>query len=484
MANVLLISCNFAREPYPVYPLGMTLVAEAARARGHTVREWDPLHAVGSHEKIVDAASTCATMWEAMARESFNPDVIGISLRNIDNCDSSCPIAYADRELDAPVRPGAGFTAAQLVEALRAHTDRPIVLGGAGFSLFPDSLVDRVGADYGVVGEGEGAFCELVELLESGDRPAERVIHSSRVIPPEQFSCNSRDPALASFYLRDGGMLNVQTKRGCPHRCAYCTYPVLEGRTYRFSPVEAVVDEIESLIKRYGANYYAMADSVFNDRHGRYLGIAEELVRRSVDVPWMAFFRPQQFDREEIALLRRSGLHSVEWGTDCASDTTLAHMGKDFTWDQAERSNSLFAEAGINNAHFVIFGGPGETEQTLEQGIANIGRLADCVVFAYCGVRILPGTGVHRLALAQGLAPADDDLLNPRFYFSPELSRQRVHEALLEAFAGRPDRIYPPQQDAERLNVFHRMGHRGPIWDMLLRRRTRTSRRRRADRAV
>ncbi len=523
MANVLLISCNLAREPYPVYPLGMTLVAEAARAKGHRVVQRDLLCATAAPEQVVDAAHACDFLWTRLSEvsdlqvdptqddRSFEPDVIGLSLRNIDNCDSAGLVSYTDFASPAPSRSRLGLgsrpefgavTAEQtvgrpsptrggatagpadsnvspteLVRALRMRTDSPIVLGGAGYSLFPELLLDRIGADYGIVGEGEVAFCDLVEKLARNEHPGQRIVFGNGVIPGEQFSCDRRDPELAAFYLREGGMLNVQTKRGCPLRCAYCTYPVLEGRSYRFRPAESVVDEIETLVTRYNTNYYAMADSVFNDREGRYLAVAEELVRRGIDVPWMAFFRPQLFGPEEIALLKRAGLHSVEWGTDCASDATLEGMRKGFTWHEVEHSNRLFAEAGIYNAHFLIFCGPGETEQTLAQGLANIERLTDCVVFAYCGVRILPGTAVHDQAVAQGIVTAADNLLEARFYCSPQITRERAHQALTQSFAGRQDRIYPPGKDSERIRAFHRMGHRGPIWDLLLRGGTRRRRR-------
>jgi radical SAM superfamily enzyme YgiQ (UPF0313 family) len=454
MAKVLLISCNTAREPYPVYPLGMTMVAEAVRARGHSVMQWDLLHTEASPDQ------TTATI------SDFEPDVIGLSLRNIDNCDSAGLVSFAESVGD-------------FVRTLRKCTDSPVVLGGAGYSLFPEVLLDRTGANYGIAGEGEATFCELVDDLVTGKPVQHRILRGQGYMPGEQINAHTRDSQLASFYLSEGGMLNLQTKRGCPLRCAYCTYPVLEGRVYRFRPTEAVVDEIEALVERYGAEYYAIADSVFNDLEGRYLAIAEELVRRGITTPWMAFFRPSRFVPDEVALLKRAGLHSVEWGTDGATDITLEGLRKGFTWDEVENSNRLFAEAGICNAHFVIFGGPGETEQTLAQGLANLERLSDCVVFAYCGIRILPGTAIHDLAIAEGQVTAEDDLLDARFYFSGDVTRELVHRAVLSSFGGRGDRIYPPGKDIEKIRAFHSMGHRGPIWDLLLANRSGGRRRRR-----
>ncbi|HUT22846.1 MAG TPA: lipid biosynthesis B12-binding/radical SAM protein, partial [Sumerlaeia bacterium] len=340
MAEILLISCNVTEEPYPVYPLGVSAVAAAARRRGHQVAVWDLLVRGESSGELAKAAA------------ADNPDVIGLSLRNIDNVDSIRLEFYADR-----------YT--EIVRDLREEVSCPIVLGGAGYSLFPSELLEALRADFGVVGEGERAFCDLVDALADGRSPERRIWTAPDLLNGEDFGVPEREEALASHYIREGGMLNVQTKRGCPHRCAYCTYPCLEGCAYRFRSPADVVDEVEMLRDRHGADYIAFSDSVFNDAEGRYLEVAEELVRREIAIPWMAFFRPQRFRREEVALLKLAGLASVEWGTDCSTDAVLDAMGKDFTWSEVEESNRLFAESGIPSAHFIMFGGPRETEDTV-----------------------------------------------------------------------------------------------------------------------
>ncbi|MBN1867135.1 radical SAM protein [Candidatus Sumerlaeota bacterium] len=442
MAKALLIALNPTEEPYPVYPLGMSMVAEATRARGHEAVEWDWLHGHETGETLDRVVERC------------RPDVVGLSLRNIDNVDSVQPDSYTDSYRDA-------------VGRLRGLTDVPIVLGGAGFSLFPEALMEKTGADYGVAGDGERVFPDLLDRIERGDAPRERILRDAAPLRGDEIRSPVRDAALASYYLREGGMLNVQTKRGCPYRCAYCSYPVFEGRAYRFRPPEDVVDEIEAIRDRHGADFVAFTDSVFNDAEDRYLAIAEEMVRREVRVPWMAFCRPRRFRPEQVDLLKRSGMACVEWGTDCSTDATLDAMRKDFTWGDVEESNRLFTQAGIASAHFIIFGGPGETRETLHEGLDNIERLTDCVVFAYRGVRIFPETHIRRLAVEMGTIEENEALLDPRFFFSPDVTPDSLHEAILASFASRTDRIYPPGQDIDRIRAFHRMGHRGPVWNLL-----------------
>ena len=453
MTRILLISCNTTTEPYPVYPLGMEMVAQAATVRGHEVTQWDLLRDPARGDNF--------SRQVAKAR----PEIIGLSLRNIDNVNSCKHQSYCE-----PYR--------EIVASLRGVSGAQIVLGGSGYSLFPEELLDEVKADYGVVGEGEVVFCDLVDTLAAGESPAKRILRATHPLDLRALPVQPRDPELASFYLAECGMLSVQTKRGCPHRCAYCTYPNLEGGYYRFRPANVIVDEIEMLIRDYGVEYYTYADSVFNDESGHYLAIAEELIRRGITTPWCAFFRPQRFTQSEVDILVRAGLDAAEWGTDCTTDVTLKSMRKGFTFDVAEHGSAIFSRSGVSCAHFVIFGGPGETEKTVRAGLENIERLERCVVFAFSGVRIMPRTAVYDLAVAEGVIAPDARLLNsPRpdvFYFSPQVRRAWLDNTIAEAFSGRRDRIFPPDSDLDKARAIHKLGHRGPAWRFLLRRRGRS----------
>ncbi|MBN1480606.1 radical SAM protein [candidate division KSB1 bacterium] len=443
MAKVSLISCNTNLDPYPVYPLGMTMVAEAARLRGHDVSQWDLI--VHGHNQ----ADIRRFIQETQ------PDFVGLSLRNVDSANYNKPDAYFAEYKE-------------VVEAIKSVSDAPIILGGSAYTIFPKEMLKELGADFGIAGEGEQAFCALLDQLEMDPDSAYPIYYNNTTMSGDNFACKIREPVLADYYLNKGGMLNVQTKRGCPHRCAYCSYPVLEGRRYRFRTPESVVDEIEMLVREYKADYYFVTDSVFNDAAGNYLKIARELVRRGIDVPWTCYLRPDNFTRDEAELLKRSGLSSVEWGTDCATDVTLKALRKDFTWDQVIHSNNLFAEMGIYNAHFIILGGPRETPATVVEGLKNLTTLQRCVIFAGIGVRIFPGTAVYDWAIQEGQISAETNLLSPTFYFSRDIDRDVLHQEILSAFAGRLDRIYPDGDYVDAARAYHEMGRRGPAWDMLL----------------
>ena len=192
--KILLISANTVRVPYYIYPLGLDYVAGSL----------SPRHAV----KIADVNIVNETTAIGKLIDDFRPDLVGLSLRNIDNTDA----------IDAK-----GFIRAyrELVDTVRAHTSAPVVLGGSGFTIFPRQLMDALGADYGIIGEGERLDL-LLDALELGRDPSgiEGVImkHAPESspgplasIPLRRFTPGGHD----RFYIDRGGMLNLQSKRGC-----------------------------------------------------------------------------------------------------------------------------------------------------------------------------------------------------------------------------------------------------------------------------
>ena len=119
-------------------------------------------------------------------------------------------------------------------------------------------------------------------------------------------------------------------------------------------------------------------------------------------------------------------------------------------------------------AHFIIFGGPDETMDTVREGLENITRLTRSAVFAYSGIRIIPSTAVHRLALEQGVLAQGDPLLEPRFYFSPGVDPEKMNRAITLAFRGDRSRVFPPSEGELRSKAMRSFGFRGLLWDRLI----------------
>ncbi|MBN2872373.1 MAG: lipid biosynthesis B12-binding/radical SAM protein, partial [Halothiobacillaceae bacterium] len=384
MSRVFLLSANVTCEPYPVYPLGMAVIAGALDRAGHQLRQFDFLVA-GQSEETLRAALV-----------EFSPEYVCLSLRNIDNVDSF------DGEDGWYLARSRG-----LVEVVRQTTAAPLIVGGPAFSIMPEAILAYLGADFGVIGEGERVLVQLLDDLANDRRTAQLLSETGPGLAGEQMAAPLLAPELVEFYRDQTGMANLQTKRGCPFSCAYCTYPGLEGKHFRCRPPQAVVDDIERMQREHGIESLFFTDSIFNDPAGHYLSVAEEILRRGVQLRWSAFFRPQGLGRPELALLKQAGLYALELGTDAASDATLAGLAKGFGFAEVEAVNRACVAEELPCAHFVIFGGPGETAASVAEGLANLARLEKTVVFAFSGIRLLSKSPLHAQAIREGLVAAD-----------------------------------------------------------------------------
>jgi radical SAM superfamily enzyme YgiQ (UPF0313 family) len=445
MAKLLMVSTNLTDDPYPVYPLGANVVASAVKNSGYDVKLID---------LMVDGVNG---LDEALIE--FKPDYIAFSMRNVDNVNFNEPQSFISQYKT-------------LIEKIKQNYSAPIILGGSAYTIFPTQFIEFLGADYGITGPGELSLPKLIAQLEQGEPPQNPVINGEIDNSGENAYFLARENRLADFYLNKGGMLNIHTKRGCPHRCLYCSYPNLEGKHYIFRQPNAVVDEINYLQSKHKADFIFFTDSVFNDNDNQYLLIMEEMARRGISIPWTCYLRPASFDKDQIELMKRTGLHSIEWGTDCASDTTLAGMGKNFNWDDVRAANNLFAQYGIPGSHFIIFGGPGETPATVREGIKNLSELEFCVIFGGMGVRVFPNTGICELAKKMALFQDEPELFNREIYYhSPEIDVDWLRQYLTESFKGKRNWIFPWAGVAEKNRFMHNSGLRGSLWDLLLKRK-------------
>jgi radical SAM superfamily enzyme YgiQ (UPF0313 family) len=453
--RVLLVSVNRESAPCPVVPLGVSYVAEAARSAGHEVEVLD-LCFSQDFEGDID---------RAMRR--FAPELIGVSIRNVDNLTYPSSVSYL-QEIQAAVA------------ALQRNSRAPIVAGGPGFSIFPEQLLSLLDLEFGIIGEGEDAFCHLAKHLGNGagvpDLPGligrGRVAPKATLVSPSSSRIQrpARDLLDNARYLKMGGMANLQTKRGCPFQCAYCTYPQINGPTLRLRPPAEVVDELASMVEGSALNQVFIVDDVFNLPHEHAMGICEEILARGLRVGWTCFASPLGMTSELACAMKRAGCQGVEFGTDTASPMMLKTMGKPFSQEEIRNASRVCRGAGLPDAHYLIFGGPGETPETLTETLAFFDDLKPRAVLAFLGIRVYPNTSLHRQAISEGVMAEEDDLLIPRFYISPGIGADDLKTAVGTHAGARPNWVVPGlgiRSDPGLLAALQRIGHLGPLWDLL-----------------
>ena len=424
--RVLLVSTNRERSPQPVVPNGVACVASALAHAGHEVRVLDlcfvrdPLRA--SREAV----------------RAFAPEVIGVSVRNIDNSDLIALRHYTPE-------------AAAVTTALRvAAPHATVIAGGAAFGVAPASLTDALGVDWAVAGDGERATVALLEALAAGREPGEipglvrREASGTRLVPPGGDGRMDTLPETRlqdwidiGAYQRHGATVPIQTKRGCVFKCVYCTYLNVEGWGYRLREPESVADEIASLLHDRGVRRFEFVDSTFNSPPRHAIGVCEAIIRRGLRVHLdTTNFTPASATPDLLAAMRPAGFRWLGITAESASDAVLARLDKGFDADQVRSVAERVERAGMKVLWIFLVGGPGETPETLEETLrfAHWRLSRGDAVYLTVGLRIYPGTTLERIAADEGVIEAGDPLLTPAFYFSPGLD-QHAAVTRLRAFA-------------------------------------------------
>ena len=455
--RVLLVSANREHLPDPIFPLGLAYVAAAAERAGHDI-------------DVVDLCFGRKPLQVLKRRaRQFQPQLIGLSIRNVDN--AAYPLTTDYLALHREV-----------VDTLRAVGNAPIVLGGSAFSIMPGAYMQALGGDWGIAGEGERVFIDLLQALEQGrdpalvpgvvsSRPGPAAAAGLSIMPQRSAHWGDnlrplREPFDYARYIRRGGTGNVQTKRGCVFKCSYCTYPLLEGNRFRAREAADVVDEIEQLQRDYGPHPIFFVDSILNFPHGHVEAICEEILRRKLEVRWSCYATPVKLDRRQASLMARAGCEGIELGTDAVDDDQLARLGKSFDADVAERANRYCMEAGLRVCQTIIFGAPGETEASVRATCSMLRKMQPTAVVAMTGVRLYPGTPLSQALIDEGrIAPEEISLL-PTFYIEPAIRDFLPGYLMQHAYeAGNwvlPGLVTPIQPRSQRL--IRGLGISGPLW--------------------
>jgi radical SAM superfamily enzyme YgiQ (UPF0313 family) len=454
---IALVSANRHQEPYPVYPLGLSYLISYLN-----------IHLPDTYE--IRPFDFNLETYESYARflESSEFFLAGISLRNFDDSTH----VYGENIFIAHYR--------EIMRITRAHTSAPVVLGGAGFSVFPELLFRELNPDYGIKGEGEEAFRRLILALDTGENPLliDRLAYRDRA---GTFHLNAfgesgsaaqyiSSPALhvendlAAYYWDKSGMLNIQTKRGCPYRCIFCSYPLIDGRRVRTLDAKMVVANIEELYFTKGISYLFFTDSLFNIHREYNEELARRLIESKAEVHWGAYFSPDSLTLEDLTLYQQSGLTHIEFGSDSLSDRQLENYNKKFRFVDIRQQSRLCGQLGIFYAHFLILGGYGETDETLDETFAHSAELGLTVYFPYIGMRVYPDTRLCDIALHEGLIRTKDELINPVYYISKAIDPSTV-EARAKATGQRW--IFAGDGKSPMMNVLRKRGRKGPLWEFL-----------------
>lgn len=406
--KVLLIQAPLGRRQDLTFPVGLACLATALE----------------KHETVVFDPNTVEQPFHEMKKviEKTCPDVIGVSLRNIDTTQSWDIFSYFE-------------AFARAIKKIRdVEPYAKIIVGGPGFSMFAKEIMKRMPEiDYGIFLEGENRFPELLENLEHPERVPcvylrrekevfftglSKLLDFDKLPPPKK-----ELPGLnLKKYKEASYSMGVQTKRGCVFDCAYCTYPFIQGKFVRSRSPKNVVHEIEQTRNHYGIDEFFFADTVFNFPPDHSRQICRELMKRKLEVKWKAWFREDCMNKASMVEAQRAGCQVFEFSPDGGSQEALDVLQKGMAVRDIVRVYEIASQIEeIEIAFNFMYNVPGENPRTMASMLKLlIGITAKCKEkvkwLGLSKIRIYPHTRIHRIALRQKVVSQEDDLLSPTFY--------------------------------------------------------------------
>jgi radical SAM superfamily enzyme YgiQ (UPF0313 family) len=440
-------------------PIGACIVAEAAERSGHAVRLLDLMF---TRDAMAALESTV---------KGFQPDLVGLSVRNIDNNDMRNTVFFLD-------------DLRKIVDAIRTGTRAPIFLGGAALGVMPEEILRLAGVSGGVPGDGEAVFPLLLDRISRDgdfhDMPGVASIENGifRRNPSAALGFSAACPAPdyhrwlnTAAYRAHMATVPIQTKTGCQFQCVYCTYPGIEGSAYRLKEPGSVADAVARFAAA-GLRDIEFVDSVFNAPLDHALNVCEALAgaRHRARLQCLEL-NPLSLDDSLLTAMERAGFVGMGITLESASDPVLQGLRKGFTTRDVHRAAEAVRRHRIPCAWIFLLGGPGETEETVKETLRFAGKLIRPrdVAFFNTGIRIYPGTELESIARRQGVLPrAPEDMLSPVFYVSPEVDTRWVERELRKSMNRHMNFLNMDSLGLSILPAIHRMGYRlglqPPLW--------------------
>lgn len=401
--KVLLIQSYMGGNEPAVFPVGLACVKSSLN--GHDVRVFDTN--VSSDPFMELQEIIC----------EFGPEIIGVSLRNIDSTNKRTVVFYY-------------AYLAQVLDCVNSCSTAKIIIGGSGFSMFAAEIINlEPRIDFGVYLEGENVFAALLQNLDSPEKVPSVYYRKNGVViftgaaPPCDLNALKMADwgivPLSPYKQRDA--LGIETKRGCALGCIYCVYSFLNGTHYRLKDPSLVVDEIEQIVERRGARRFMFLDSVFNFPRAHSEAICREMIRRGIKVKWSAWFSEATITEDSLELIAEAGCDSVILSPDALSDPVLKTLGKNFSRKRVLEVYRLLRTSNRFEVSYNFFKNP--PGQTFGNFLSIVffclkarWQMGRKVHFEFNSLRIEPHTRLFDIALREGAVTGGESLLFPKYY--------------------------------------------------------------------
>ena len=331
------------------------------------------------------------------------------------------------------------------------HPNCLTFLGGSHASFWDDkALQECPSLDVVVRKEGENTMLELAKIIEEDKsfrdvlgitcRDNEKIVKN----PDRAYIENLDELPFPAHHLwpierlRKHGtvVFPLITSRGCVYWCEFCTTVRMFGQRYRMRSPKNVVDELEFLQKKFGAQQFTFYDDAFTVDQRRAAEICEEIKNRKMKIRWDCETRVDMITKGLLRNMREAGCQAVWFGVESGSQLVLDAMRKGISPANTIKAFNWAKEVGLMTVANVVLGFPGETKETIWETIKFVEKLSPDDVGYYIATPY-PGTPLYDSVINDGSLKVTDfdryDTATPLFDI-PGLSMQELREIREQAF--------------------------------------------------
>ena len=369
------------------YPLGLCYIASVFEKSGHTVKIFDL-----DHDKRFNGISSAKSLIE-----NEKPDIVGISC-----------LTYNRKN---------AFRIAGIAKSV--NSDIKVWIGGAHATFFPEQIISNFPVDIVITGEAELTVEELLKSYESNDsienipgitfkdKEGNIKVNKNREWSIDIDSLPMPAHHLFADQIREKKWAHVIGNRGCPFGCNFCSTTYFWGlRTRKRSP-KNVVDEVENLVREYGAENIYFEDDTFSIDQDWARGVAEEIIKRNLKIKWQAISRFNCISKELLSIMKQSGCERLTFGLESGAAKILNNLHKGLNKETVIKGFEMLKDSGISVGLFMMIGNPGESEETVKETCELLDMVGYYDVESISVLQLFPNTPFYHMAKAKGLI--DDD---------------------------------------------------------------------------
>lgn len=317
------------------------------------------------------------------------------------------------------------FTLAKIARKLNPNVVN--VIGNAhATAMYHQILSNYPEIDYVVLGEGEITCFELIKCLKNNDNikdvkgiafKSDHIVHITEKRPLVGNLDELPFPTKNRFNPDDPTNVTINTSRGCPYGCSYCSLSGYWGGVWRGKSPEEVLKEIDFLASK-GAKHIVFTDDHFTFNKKRAMEICAGFDK--YDFTWQMQCRVDRIDKEMLEVFRKSRCKVIVYGIETLSPTILKNIHKGFSLEQIKKTFEMSHEVGIPVAANIMIGAPGENQDTINETIQGLKEIRPDHMAKFITM-VYPNTPLYRKMKEDRLMSDDFWLLsNPTPFHTTE----------------------------------------------------------------